>query len=103
MKPFDGGDGADRLLRRSVTALNALAARIEEIATVVEIPVDRLQAEFRAELDTGLVLRKAALLTNLDAAATGRNRRIPHVGALLAILRRLDATDGTIRPRARRR
>jgi hypothetical protein len=102
MREHYGDHGPDRLLRRSVIALAALAARIEEIAAVVEIPVERLKADHADDLELGAILRKSTLLVNLDAAATGRNRRTPSVSAMIAILRRLDAMDGTIRPRRRR-
>jgi hypothetical protein len=93
MNPGDGGDGPDRLLRRCIIALATMAARIEEIAAVVEIPAATLEREYADELGLGGVHRRCALLLNLDAAANGRGRRSAHVGAVIALLNVIDRAE----------
>jgi hypothetical protein len=102
LKPQDGGTGPDRLRRRAIIALATMAARIEEIAAVVELSAEDLRRDFADEMRLGSIHRRCSLILNLDAAASGRGRRTPHVGAMIAMLRLMERADARDKREGRR-
>jgi hypothetical protein len=102
LQPGHGDYGPDRLMKRCIIALGSMGARIEEISTVTDLPIETLRRDFTEDLELGQILRRCVLIANIDAAASGRNRRTPSVPAMIYLMRRMDEAEGRVRPRRRR-